>query len=297
MNNVSQFPTAKALWEGLATTYGSSTDSVQIYDLHRKVNTQKQGQDTLEEFWNKLQAIWMVIDRKQPNPMKCSDDIAIFNKIKQEQRLYQFLTGIDEKFEAIRRDLLMQEKTPSVESAYAAVRREAARLHILKPTTSSRGDTLLGKVGIGLIARNRPQGQGWNRSETAGRRSSQRDKEDKSHLHCTHCGMKKHTKKTCFKIMGYPEWWEDPKQKNCKAATIVGTPKTASSSGGDAGREEETKSAVVHGKAAAAHGGKRREEVAHKGEGNGSSEENGNPNGSPEQNGPLKKGSPNSFSL
>ncbi|XLU77475.1 hypothetical protein S245_000896 [Arachis hypogaea] len=51
MTNVSQFPTAKALWEGLATTYGSGTDPVQIYDLHRKANTQKQGQDTLEEFW------------------------------------------------------------------------------------------------------------------------------------------------------------------------------------------------------------------------------------------------------
>jgi len=83
---------------------------VQIYDLHRKTNTQKQGNDTLEDFWNKLQAIWMTIDRKQPNPMKCSDDIANFNKIKQKQRLYQFLTGIDEKFEVIKRDLLMQEK-------------------------------------------------------------------------------------------------------------------------------------------------------------------------------------------
>ena len=82
INNVSQFPTAKVLWEGLATTYGSGTDPMQIYDLHRKANTQKQGKDTLEDFWNKLQAIWMAIDKKQPNPMKCSDDIATFNKIK-----------------------------------------------------------------------------------------------------------------------------------------------------------------------------------------------------------------------
>jgi len=34
INNVSHFPTAKALWEELATTYRSGTDSVQIYDLH-----------------------------------------------------------------------------------------------------------------------------------------------------------------------------------------------------------------------------------------------------------------------
>jgi len=80
----------------------------------------------------------MAIDRKQPNPMKCSDDIATSNKIKQEQKLYQFLTGIDEKFEVIRRDLLMQEKTPSVESAY---RSEAARLQILNPINSSEGNT------------------------------------------------------------------------------------------------------------------------------------------------------------
>jgi len=58
--------------------------------------------------------------------MKCSDDIATFKKIKQEQRLYQFLIGINEKFEVIRRDLLMPEKSPSVESAYVVVRREAA---------------------------------------------------------------------------------------------------------------------------------------------------------------------------
>jgi len=41
INNVSQFPTTKALWEGLATTYGSGTDPMQIYDLHRKANAQK----------------------------------------------------------------------------------------------------------------------------------------------------------------------------------------------------------------------------------------------------------------
>ena len=203
----------------------------------------------------------MAIDRKQPNPMKCSDDIATFNKIKQEQRLYQFLTGIDEKFEVIRRDLLMQEKTPSVESAYAVVRREAARLQILKPTTSSEKNTSLEEVAIGLTARNRPpeQGQGWSRPETFGRRPSQRDKEDKSHLYCTHCGMKKHTKETCFKIVGYPEWWEDFKQKNRKAATVVDIPQTTSNCG-DTRREEEAKPQVIYGRVAVTHGGKRREE-------------------------------------
>jgi hypothetical protein len=30
---------------------------------------------------------------------------------------------------------------------------------------------------------------------------------------CTHCGNTKHTKDTCFKIHGYPDWWHELKAK------------------------------------------------------------------------------------
>jgi len=70
---------------------------------------------------------------------------------------------------------------------------------------------------------NLDKGQGWSHSETVRRHPSQRYKEDKSHFRCTHCGMKKHTKDTCFKIVYYPKWWEDSKPKNGKAATVTVT--------------------------------------------------------------------------
>jgi len=54
----------------------------------------------------------------------------------------------------------MQEKTPLVESVYVVVRREAVRLQILKPATSSEENTSLEEVGIGLTVRNRPPEQG-----------------------------------------------------------------------------------------------------------------------------------------
>jgi len=69
--------------------------------------------------------------------------------------------------------------------------------------------------------------------------------------------MKKHTKETCFKIVGYPEWWEDSKPKNCNAATGVDIPQTTSSNGGDIGSEEEEKLQVVHGRVAITHGERR----------------------------------------
>ncbi|XP_076892906.1 uncharacterized protein LOC143544773 [Bidens hawaiensis] len=87
VNNVTQYPTAKALWDGLATTYRSGTDSLQVFDLHKRANSLRQGSDTLEDLWNKLQNIWMSIDRRDPNPMKDPEDIQIYNKKTQEQRL------------------------------------------------------------------------------------------------------------------------------------------------------------------------------------------------------------------
>ena len=35
VNEVSQYTTSNELWDGLAITYGSGADPVQVYDLHR----------------------------------------------------------------------------------------------------------------------------------------------------------------------------------------------------------------------------------------------------------------------
>lgn len=34
---------------------------------------------------------------------------------------------------------------------------------------------------------------------------------DKSKLKCDYCNGTKHTRETCFKLVGYPEWWPNPK--------------------------------------------------------------------------------------
>ena len=59
--------------------------------------------------------------------MKNLDDIVEYDKMIGRQRLYQFLTPIDDKYEIVRRDILKQELVPSVESAYPTVRQETAR--------------------------------------------------------------------------------------------------------------------------------------------------------------------------
>ena len=165
-------------------------------------------------YHGKLNTLWKEIDRRMPNPMKYSADITQFNTFIQRRRLYQFLAGINETLEKERRDLLNQEPLPTIEMAYAMIRRELARRGIMG-TTLSLGINP-SEIGRGLAIK--------RRSET----SFRRENGDRTHLKCTHCGGTKHTKEGCFKLIGYPQWWEEHKHR--KAATKA----TVSRTGGKA---------------------------------------------------------------
>nr|GEU96267.1 putative RNA-directed DNA polymerase [Tanacetum cinerariifolium] len=43
-------------------------------------------------------------------------------------------------------------------------------------------------------------------------------RDDKSHLKCEECGISRHTKEQCFRIVSYPDWWTDGNKKGTKSA-------------------------------------------------------------------------------
>ena len=133
-----------------------------------------------------------------------AEDITIFNTFIQKQRLFQFLAGINETFDKEKRDLLNQYPLPTVEMAYATIRREISRSGIITHASSPGKNP--SEIESGLAVKH-------HRSDS----SSRRDMEDKTHLKCSYCGGSRHTKEGCFKLIGYPEWWEEHRQR--KAAT------------------------------------------------------------------------------
>ena len=114
-----------------------------------------------------------------PNPMKCADDITTFNTFIQKQRLFQFLVGINDMFDKERRDLLNQEPLPSLQVAYATIRREIARRGIMTHVSSLGSSP--SEIGSGLAVKHRSD----NSSFRGGFK-------DKTHLICSYCGGTRH---------------------------------------------------------------------------------------------------------
>ena len=212
VSNFIRFPTAKQVWDSIATTYFDGTDASQVYDLKRRVTRMKQSGESIETYYNCLQGVWREIDFRRPNPMVCVHDIQKYNTLLQEDRVYTFLDGLDDRLDKIRSDVLQLKPFPSVEQAYAYVRREDSRQTVML----SNNGTIPAAAMISRGMRNSPQNQftlqvakPGNSSSHGGRLnfSKAKGQTEGGSNGCSYCGNMKHTRETCFKLHGYPEWW------------------------------------------------------------------------------------------
>jgi hypothetical protein len=75
IGNFIRFPTAKQVWDSVATTYFDGGETSQVYDLRRRVSRLRQAGGSLEKYYTGLQGLWREIDFQRPNPMECLADI------------------------------------------------------------------------------------------------------------------------------------------------------------------------------------------------------------------------------
>ena len=75
--------------------------------------------------------------------MKCAKDIQIYNSNIQEDRVYVFLDGLDDRLDKIRSDILQIKSFPTVEQAYVHVRRDDTQKAIMLSNTESTSSPVL----------------------------------------------------------------------------------------------------------------------------------------------------------
>ena len=94
---------------------------MQVYKLRRRVSQMKQAGGSIEKYYNDLQGLWQEIDFRLPNPMACAIDIQNYHFILQEERVYTFLDGLDDRLDHVRSYVLLLQPFSSIEQAYAHI--------------------------------------------------------------------------------------------------------------------------------------------------------------------------------
>ncbi|GAV62007.1 UBN2_3 domain-containing protein [Cephalotus follicularis] len=115
---------AKEIWDSIRRTYLKARDVAQVYEIKVKTSATKPGSRTVIEYANTLQNLWQELDHYRVFEMKCPADAATLKKFIEKDRVYDFLAGLDPKFDQVRIQILGKEEIPSLEETISLIRVE-----------------------------------------------------------------------------------------------------------------------------------------------------------------------------
>ncbi|OIT04225.1 hypothetical protein A4A49_65313, partial [Nicotiana attenuata] len=155
---------------------------VRIFQLHRSISRLSQGSDSVSVYFTKLKELWAEYDVLVPFPdcgcARSKEHMVYLH----QQRVMQFLDGLNDTYEQARRQILMKTTEPTLNQAYVLIIQDESQQSMGSVYVADKGDPLAMQAG---------RGQGYRGK--------------KQFLQCDHCRMKGHIKENCFKIIGYPE--------------------------------------------------------------------------------------------
>ncbi|KAL0395627.1 UNVERIFIED_CONTAM: hypothetical protein Scaly_0011100 [Sesamum calycinum] len=188
---------ARSLWLQLESRYGQANGQM-IYNLQKEIASISQGNMDVVSYYTKLTMLWDELECVDPTPdCSCFSQRSMADKIASTQ-LMQFLMGLNDSFDAIRSQILVMDPLPIVDKTYSLV---------LRVESQRQGQLNIEDItnNAAIMVRNTAF------RKAVGAKSYQKKKTyvDKKNLHCDNCNRLGHSRDTCFKLHGFPDWFKD----------------------------------------------------------------------------------------
>ena len=186
---------AQELWDDIKQRF-SISNGPRIQQLKSELANCKQNGDSIVTYFGRLKKLWDELNDFDQIPMctcngcKCGISAAL-NKKREEEKLHQFLMGLDDtQFRTVRSNVLSLDPLPNLNRAYQMVVQEE-RVGVMTRGKEERGDPIAFAVKSGRTS-------SWEKKPNTG-----------SEKPCSHCKRDGHDIDSCFQLVGYPDWWGD----------------------------------------------------------------------------------------
>ncbi|XP_073296507.1 uncharacterized protein [Primulina huaijiensis] len=167
---------ASTVWSDLKDQFDKINGS-RIFSLHRELGRLTQGNNTISVYFCKLKQLWDEYSSLVTLPSCECAAARKYVEHDQQQRLLQFLMGLNDSYMHVRSQILMMVPLPTVGQAFSLLSQEES--HRLLSSVEQPAAVFYSRQG----------------------RSDERRKDV---LTCEHCGWNGHVKANCFKLVGYP---------------------------------------------------------------------------------------------
>lgn len=123
--------TSQQVWEDLRNQF-SQKNAPAIYQVQGSIATITQGSSTVAAYYTKIKALWAELDTYRTH-VACNQE-KLHNEEMEEDRLMQFLMGLNDVFKAARSNILMMNLLPNVRQAYSLVIQEEMQRQVSSDT-------------------------------------------------------------------------------------------------------------------------------------------------------------------
>ncbi|KAF3794130.1 hypothetical protein EJ110_NYTH08174 [Nymphaea thermarum] len=168
--------TARDMWIILEQMYGQKKKKVRVYQLMKDVYSLRQGALSVADFYAALKSKWEDLDYHSDITWKCPHDQMQYMTDKWENRVFLFLSGLNDDFENIRSQILNSDESFSIEDVYSRVEAEEERRMLSSGRKGEEQSAYVSRAPVGTP------------------RSSRK---------CTHCKKVGHTRDFCWDL--HPE--------------------------------------------------------------------------------------------
>ncbi|XP_061957900.1 uncharacterized protein LOC133679348 [Populus nigra] len=228
-DSVIYYSTAQEVWEDLHDRF-SQSNAPRIFEIQRDIACLRQDQLSISAYYTKLKGMW--------------DELASYNDTvhgaqQDQQRLMQFLMGLNDSYSAIRGQILLINPLPSVRQAYSSVSQEEKQrllssMHTINDSVDSAAMAVRSNSGKTTSLTGTGKSERFYQSygmhdfrsqlETFARRHDQdkrRFVSRKGRPFCSHCGEPGHWVRTCYELNGYPVG--HPKARHNSGQSVLAT--------------------------------------------------------------------------
>jgi hypothetical protein len=181
---------AASAWNDLKVRF-SRADRVRIASLQRDLYAIRQDSSSVNDYFTKLRGIWEELEVFRPIPTctclaRCQcEGIRNARKLRQEDLVLIFLTGLNDHYAVVRSQILIMEPFPDINTTFSMIIQHES-LNGLEVSAES-------DVQINLADGKKPNySKGKSSNSGNGNRS------------CTFCGRGGHTIDICYRKNGYP---------------------------------------------------------------------------------------------
>ncbi|GAV79181.1 UBN2_3 domain-containing protein, partial [Cephalotus follicularis] len=111
---------AFSVWKDLRERFNKVNGS-RIFSLHREIGCCAQGSLTVSAYYSKLRQLWDEYDSLVTLPSCGCPTSRAYVEHDQQQKLLQFLMGLNDSYGAIRSQILMMSPLPTIGQAYSLI--------------------------------------------------------------------------------------------------------------------------------------------------------------------------------